>query len=42
LGDDSTKRNYGLSHNALADAYTQAQSVQHIFKQLGVVSKGKK
>ena len=39
LGDDSTKRNNMLAHNALADSYTQALSVQAIYKQLGMKKK---
>lgn len=39
LGDDSIKKNNASAHNALADAYFQAKSVQAIYKQLGVTKK---
>lgn len=39
LGDDSTKKNNASAHNALADSYMQAQSVQQIYKNLGVIKK---
>ena len=41
MGDDSAKRGNGDAHNALADAFCQAQAVQQIYKQLGVVKKTK-
>jgi hypothetical protein len=40
LGDDSAKQNNTAKHNALADAYSQAKSVQQIFKDLGIKKKG--
>jgi len=42
MGDDSAKTSNAALHNALADAYAQAVSVQQIFKQLGVKAKGRK
>jgi hypothetical protein len=39
LGDDSIKKNNASAHNALADSYFQAQSVQSIYKQLGIKKK---
>ena len=39
LGDDSIKKNNASAHNALADAFFQAKSVQSIYKQLGVKQK---
>lgn len=39
LGNDSIKKNNANAHNALADAFCQAQSVQIVFKQLGIKPK---
>lgn len=39
LGDDSVKKNNASAHNALADAYFQAQAVQSIYRELGVEQK---
>jgi hypothetical protein len=41
LGDDSAKKNNESAHNALADAYFQAISVQDIYQQLNITKKGK-
>lgn len=39
LGDDSIKKNNASAHNALADAFFQAKSVQTIYKNLGIKKK---
>ena len=39
LGDDSAKKTNKSAHNALADAFAQAVSVQKIFSDLGVQRK---
>lgn len=39
LGDDSIKKKNASAHNALADAYFQAKSVQAVYKQLGITKK---
>jgi hypothetical protein len=38
LGDPRDKNKAGL-HNALEDAVSQAQAVQHVFKQYGITGK---
>jgi exodeoxyribonuclease VIII len=39
LGDDSIKKGNASAHNALADSYFQAKSVQTIYKNLGIKKK---
>jgi hypothetical protein len=39
LGDDSAKKNNTGAHNALADAYCQAEAVQNIYNELGIKKK---
>jgi len=39
MGDDSAKTGNKAAHNALADAYSQAVSVQQVYKQCGVKRK---